>query len=69
MQRQLARVVVQQVLAVRLGAVQDGAAQAGRALGEAPLRAVGVHLVAREQLGVPGGEAVDAVSLWHNGQA
>ena len=67
-QRQLAGVVVQQVLAVRLGALQHGPGEPGGALGEAALRAGGVQLVPGEQLGVPGRQAMDRVSLWHRCQ-
>ncbi|GAB1694185.1 hypothetical protein KRM28CT15_59880 [Krasilnikovia sp. M28-CT-15] len=58
-------VMVQQVLAVRLG-VDDGAAgQQGRPGGEPALRALDGDGAAREQLAMAGGEAVDGVSLWH----
>jgi hypothetical protein len=66
-QGQLARVVVQQVLPVRLRGGEDAAGQPGGTLGEAALRAGGVHLVPGEQLRVAGRQAVDGVSLWHDG--
>jgi hypothetical protein len=63
-----AAVVVQQVLAVRLGVPQQRAGQRRGAGGEPALRAAGGDPSAAEQLAVPGGEAVDGVSLGHEGQ-
>src|SRR5262249_15115784 len=64
-QRLAARVVVQQVLAVRLGVHQDAAVEALRTGREPALRAAHRDRPPGEQLAVPLGEAVDGVTFRH----
>jgi hypothetical protein len=60
--------VVQQVLAVRLGAYQDRAGQSGGAGGEPALRAGGPDALPAQEVAMTGGESVDGVSLGHGTQ-
>jgi len=60
--------VVQQVLAHGLGADERAPGYQRRAGGEPALRAAHLDGVPGEELPVPGGEAVDGMSLWHGHQ-
>jgi len=56
---------VEEVLAPRVRGGEDAAVEQLGAVLEAPLRAVGGHVLPTQQPGVAAGEAVDGVTLWH----
>jgi len=58
-------VLVEEVLAPRVGAGQDAPVEHRRTVLEPPLRAVRGHRLAAQQPGVAAGESVDGVSLGH----
>jgi hypothetical protein len=64
-QRPVVREVVQQVLPVRLGALERTAGDQLRAGREPPLRAADPDHLTGEQVAVPGGQAMDGMSFRH----
>jgi hypothetical protein len=58
-------VAVEEVLAPRVGGVEDAPVQQAGAVLETALRAVGRDGLALQQTRVAAGESVDGVSLWH----
>lgn len=66
-QHHSAQIVVQQVLAIRLGAPQHPPVEQCGAVGEASLGATGPNGVAAEDLLVAAGQPVDRVAFRHSG--